>query len=163
MISKVMLKQSIETGLVFGSNTGIITALGLIVGLYTGTHSESAVLGGILMIAIADSFSDALGIHMSEESDTDRSEKEIWESTISTLISKTVFTLSLAAPIFLFDLETAVVIDLIWGLFLIGATSFYISKIQNENPLRVLLEHLSVAVLVMGITHFIGRVVGKVI
>jgi hypothetical protein len=41
------------------------------------------ILGGILTIAIADAFSDALGIHLSEESEKIQSGKEIWESTAS--------------------------------------------------------------------------------
>ena len=53
----------------FGLTSGIITTLGLIVGLHSGTHSKLAVIGGILTIAMADAFSDALGIHVSEESE----------------------------------------------------------------------------------------------
>jgi vacuolar iron transporter family protein len=54
-------------GLSFGLTSGVITTLGLIVGLHAGTHSRAAVLGGIFTIAIADSLFDALGIHLAEE------------------------------------------------------------------------------------------------
>ncbi|MEO0185998.1 MAG: VIT1/CCC1 transporter family protein, partial [candidate division WOR-3 bacterium] len=76
-----MLKHSLKTGFSFGSTSGIITTLGLMVGLHSGTHSKIVVIGGILTIAIADAFSDALGIHVSEESENKHSTKEIWEST----------------------------------------------------------------------------------
>ena len=62
------MKHSVKTGFTFGLTSGIITTLGLMVGLHSGTHSPRAVIGGILTIAIADAFSDALGIHLSEES-----------------------------------------------------------------------------------------------
>ena len=62
------MKPSYRTGLSFGLTSGIITTLGLIVGLNGSTHSKFAVIGGILTIAIADAFSDALGIHVSQES-----------------------------------------------------------------------------------------------
>ena len=39
------------------------------IGLYSGTNPRGVVIGGILTIAIADSLSDALGIHISEEAD----------------------------------------------------------------------------------------------
>ena len=52
----------------FRVDLGVITTLGLIVGLHSGTHSRAIVIGGILTIAIADAMSDALGIHVSEES-----------------------------------------------------------------------------------------------
>ncbi|MBW2265656.1 MAG: hypothetical protein JRF28_05735, partial [Deltaproteobacteria bacterium] len=56
------MKHALKTGLSFGLTSGTITTLGLMVGLHSGTHSKLVVLGGILTIAIADAFSDALGI-----------------------------------------------------------------------------------------------------
>jgi VIT1/CCC1 family predicted Fe2+/Mn2+ transporter len=75
-------KHSIKVAFSFGMTSGIITTLGLIVGLHSGTHSQIVIIGGILTIAIADSFSDALGIHISEESQGQHTEKEVWESNI---------------------------------------------------------------------------------
>ena len=60
--------DGIRVGLFFGTTSGVITTCGLLVGLASGTGSLAAVLGGILVIAVADSMSDALGIHLSEES-----------------------------------------------------------------------------------------------
>jgi len=59
------MRHSLRTGLSFGLTSGIITTLGLIVGLHSGTHSKIVVISGVLIIAIADSFSDAFGIHIS--------------------------------------------------------------------------------------------------
>jgi acid phosphatase family membrane protein YuiD len=60
------MKDSLRTGISFGLTSAVITTLGLMVGLHSGTHSKIVVLAGILTIAIADAFSDALGIHVSE-------------------------------------------------------------------------------------------------
>ncbi|HID20408.1 MAG TPA: hypothetical protein EYP28_05685, partial [Methanophagales archaeon] len=62
------MKHSLKIGFSFGLTSAIITTLGLMVGLHSGTHSKLVVIGGVLTIAIADAFSDALGIHISEES-----------------------------------------------------------------------------------------------
>ncbi|GAI78411.1 unnamed protein product [marine sediment metagenome] len=70
-------KHSLKIGISFGTTSGIITTLGLMVGLNSGTHSQATIIGGILTIAIADSFSDALGIHVSEESEGKHTEREI--------------------------------------------------------------------------------------
>src|SRR3989338_10915576 len=101
-----MFRHSIKTGFSFGLTSGIITTLGLMVGLHSGTHSKLAVIGGIAIIAVADAFSDALGIHISEESRATHSEREIWESTISTFLTKFVFALSFVVPVLLFPLST---------------------------------------------------------
>jgi len=68
---------SIRKGFSFGLTSGIITTLGLIVGLHSGTHSALVIIGGILVIAVADAMSDALGIHVSEEFENKHSAKEI--------------------------------------------------------------------------------------
>jgi len=53
------------------------------VGLHSGTHSKVVVLAGILTIAIADAFSDALGIHVSVEADITHTTKQIWGATVA--------------------------------------------------------------------------------
>ena len=87
------MRHSLQVGLSFGLTSAIITTLGLMVGLNSGTHSRLAVLGGILTIALADAFSDATGIHVSEESENKHSTREVWESTIATFLSKLFFSL----------------------------------------------------------------------
>lgn len=49
------------------------------IGLYSGIYSKLVVLSGILTIAIADAVSDALGIHISEESENKHTSREIWD------------------------------------------------------------------------------------
>ena len=85
------MKHSLKVGFSFGLTSGIITTLGLMVGLNSGTRSKLVIIGGVLTIAIADAFSDALGIHISEESENRHSGKEIWEATMSTFLSKFIF------------------------------------------------------------------------
>lgn len=151
------MKLSIRKGFSFGLISGIITTLGLIIGLDSGTHSKLVVIGGILTIAVADAFSDALGIHISEEAENKHTVKEIWESTISTFIAKFIFALTFAVPILLFSsLLAAVIADVIWGLSLIGIFSYYVAKLERIKPFNVIREHLTIAVIVIIITHFIG-------
>jgi len=151
------LKQSIRTGLSFGLTSGIITTLGLMVGLNSSTHSQRIVMSGILVIAIADALSDALGIHISEESNPQVSIKEVWESTIATFLSKFLVALTFVVPVLLLELSVAITISIIWGLLLIAVISFYIAKQQAQNPLRVILEHLFITILVIIITYYIGN------
>jgi len=151
-----MIKHSIKTGFSFGLTSGIITTLGLMVGLHSGTHSKLVVLGGILTIAIADAFSDALGIHISEESENKHNTKEIWESTISTFFSKLLFALTFIIPVLLFELLTAILVSVAWGLTILAILSLNIAKEQKTKPWKVITEHLIIAFAVIVITHFVG-------
>lgn len=151
-----MPRHSIKTGLSFGLTSAIITTLGLMVGLHSGTHSKLVVIGGILIIAIADAFSDALGIHISEESENKHTTVEIWESTIATFFSKFIFALTFIIPLLLFPLNTAIVISVFYGLVLLSLFSLYMAKEQGEKPWKVIGEHLAIAIAVIVLTHYVG-------
>jgi VIT1/CCC1 family predicted Fe2+/Mn2+ transporter len=155
------MKESLKTGLSFGLTSGTITTLGLMVGLHSGTHSRIAVLSGILTIAIADAFSDALGIHISEESENKHTAKEIWESTIYTFFSKFLFASSFIVPLFLFKLSTAIIIGVLWGFFLLGGFSFLIARAEKVKAWPVVAEHLLIASAVIFITHYLGDFCSK--
>lgn len=154
------MNHSLKTGLSFGLTSGIITTLGLMVGLHSGTHSRLAVIGGILTIAIADAFSDALGIHVSEESENKHTPREIWESTVCTFLAKFVFALTFLVPVLVFPLGTAMLVSVAWGLSLLAIFSFYMAKEQGEKAWKVAGEHLLIAAVVIIVTHFVGDWIG---
>lgn len=151
-----MSKHSFETGISFGITSGIITTLGLIVGLHSGTGSKAIIIGGIFTIAVADAFSDALGIHVSEEAEKIHTEREIWLATLSTFASKFFVAMTFMVPVFILDLSTALIVSQIWGLSLLSLFSFYIAKDQQVGATRVIGEHLLIAIVVITVTHFIG-------
>jgi VIT1/CCC1 family predicted Fe2+/Mn2+ transporter len=150
------MRHSLKTGISFGLTSGVITTLGLMVGLHSGTRSRIVVLGGILTIAIADAFSDAFGVHISEESENAHTTKEIWESTIFTFLAKFLFALTFVVPLFLFQLHTAIIISILWGLSLLSVFSYYLARDKNANPWVVIVEHILIALIVIIITHYVG-------
>jgi len=152
-----MLRHSIRVGFSFGLTSGIITTLGLMVGLHAGTNSKLAVIGGILTIAIADAFSDALGIHVSEESENTHTPKQIWAATFSTFFSKFIFALTFLVPVLIFELSTAVIVSIAWGLFALCLFSFKIAKEQSKNAAKVITEHVTIAVIVIISTYYVGH------
>jgi VIT1/CCC1 family predicted Fe2+/Mn2+ transporter len=156
------MKEALKVGITFGSTSGVITTLGLIVGLHSGTHSKLAMVGGILTIAIADAFSDALGIHISQESTNTKSEKHIWVATVATFLSKFLFAMTFLFPVLYFDFLAAIVFSVAWGLLVLTALSYQIARNQKQKPHRVILEHIVIALTVVVITHFVGDWVSRV-
>lgn len=150
------MKHSFKVGFSFGLVSGIITTLGLIVGLHSSTHSRIFIIGGILVIAIADALSDAMGIHISEEAENKHSSGEIWESTLSTFLSKFIFALSFLVPIVLFELNAAIIVCIIWGMILITIFSVYLARSQQRPVFHIVLEHLVLAIVVIILTHYVG-------
>ena len=154
------MKHSLRTGISFGMTSGVITTLGLMVGLHSGTHSRIVVLGGILTIAIADACSDALGIHVSEEAENVHTVKQIWGSTIATFLSKFLFALTFAVPILLLPLSTAIIVSLLWGMSILAILSYAMAKSRGEAPWKIVGEHIVIALFVIVITHWVGDWVG---
>jgi hypothetical protein len=120
-----------RTGLFFGATSGVITTIGLITGLNAGTHSVTAVLGGIFVIAVADAMSDALGIHLAEESNPGATTQHIWSATISTFLNKFIFAISFAVPLLLLPLNQAVIASLLWGMLVIIVLSYFLARAQK--------------------------------
>lgn len=154
------MKDSLRTGITFGLTSAVITTLGLMVGLHSGTHSRIVVLAGILTIAIADAFSDALGIHVSEESENTHTLKQIWGSTLATFLTKFLFALTFAVPVLFLPLSTAIVVSLLWGMSILAVLSYAMAKSQAESPWKVVGEHILIALVVIGITHSVGDWLG---
>ena len=157
----IFSNKGIRTGLFFGATSGVITTLGLITGLNAGTNSMTAVLGGIFVIAVADSMSDALGIHLAEEADANATADHIWAATVSTFLNKLVFALSFAVPLLLLPLEQAVIASVVWGMVVITVLSYFIARAQKASAVAIIAEHLGIALLVVVLSHLIGLWVGR--
>ena len=154
-----MVKESIKEGYSFGLTSAVITTLGLMVGLYSGTNSKVIVLGGILTIALADAFSDALGMHISEEAENRHTEKEVWAATLSTFFSKLVIALTFLVPVLLLELKTAIIVSGIWGFALMIFISFKVTKKGKLTKIKSTLEHIIIAVLVIVATYYAGKLI----
>lgn len=156
--------HQLTTGISFGLTSGVITALGMIVGLHSATSSKLAVAAGIIVMAIADGLADAVGLHVVEEAEVEKrrakhTSKEIWLTTGITFLSVSGFILTFAVPILLFPLETAVYIAIAWGMLLLITLNFHIAKIRREAPAKLISEHVLLALFVIIISHWIGDLI----
>jgi len=154
---KIFMKNWLRTGVSFGLTSAVITTLGLMVGLHSETGSKMIVLGGVLTIAIADAFSDALGIHISEEAENVHTTREVWNATIATFMTKFFFALTFIVPVIFLSLFTAIVVSLIWGFSILVLFSYLMAKAQKKEPWKIIGEHIFIAIIVISITHFVGH------
>ena len=57
---------------------------------------------------------------------------------------------------FLFKLQTAVRVSIVWGLLLLSILSFKIAQDQKVKTWQVVLEHLIIAVIVILVANYVG-------
>lgn len=157
------MKTSIKKGLSFGLTSAVITTLGLLVGLNSSTGSKLAIISGILIIAIADAFSDALGIHVSEESNEGNNQRHVWEATIVTFLAKLIFALTFIIPFLFFDLNISTIVAIIWGMLLLIILSYKVGKKDKKIPWEVILEHLTIAVVVVLVSYYLGALINNLV
>jgi VIT1/CCC1 family predicted Fe2+/Mn2+ transporter len=153
------IKNGHFTGLSFGLTSGIITTLGLMIGLHASNSSLAIIIGGILTIAVADSLSDALGIHLAEESKKDTSHKEVWQATISTFLMKLVTALFFILPLILLPINWAIIFSIIVGTLGIAFLSYKIAKRRKSKAWHLIREH----VLVLWVVLLAGEGIGRMI
>ena len=151
------MKHSIEVGLSFGLTSGVITTIGLMVGVYAGTQSRIAVISSILTIALADAMSDALGIHIAEESENVHTTAEIWVATLTTFFAKFLVSLTFIVPVLLLPLDTAVPVNIAWGVVLMTGYNIYIGSKQEQHTWLIVGEHLLIACLVVVLSYYLGE------
>jgi len=150
------------TGLSFGLTSGVVTTLGLVVGLFAGTHSRTAVVGGILTIALVDSLSDAVGLHVAEESEGVHTTKELWKTAVFTFLAKFSVAMTFLVPILLLPLSVAAAVSIGWGLFLVCVFSFLLAKAMGETPWGAVLEHIAAALVAVLAARCLGNWVATV-
>jgi VIT1/CCC1 family predicted Fe2+/Mn2+ transporter len=114
------------------------------------------VIAGILTIAIADAFSDALGIHVSEEAENTHTFKQIWGATVATFLTKFLFAMTFMIPVLFLSLSNAIIVSLIWGMSILVFLSYFIARSQGKPPFKIIGEHLVIALVVISITHWVG-------
>ena len=157
------MKYALQKGIGFGLTSGVITTLGLMIGLYAGTNSLYVIIGGIISIAIADACSDALGIHISEEVDNRKTSQEVWIATGATFVVKFIIAFTFLIPLLLLPLSYAVFMDVFWGTIILALFSFYIARERKVSAWHVVFEHLFIMFVVIGITHYVGVSIARLV
>ena len=145
-----------QTRFSFGTTSAIITSLSLISGLDTMAHPKLGIIGGIFVIALADNISDSLGIHIYQESEC-ITQREVWLSTCTNFLARFFVSLTFILLVAILPMNWAVICSIVWGLSLLGILSYSIAKREELNPYRAMLEHITIAIVVITLSHFIGQ------
>jgi VIT1/CCC1 family predicted Fe2+/Mn2+ transporter len=147
-----------QTRFSFGATSAIITNLGIITGLDTLTHPKLSIIGALLVIALADNMSDSFGIHIYQESEH-IGKKEVWLSTLTNFLTRLFVSSTFIILIIVLPIRLAAACSVIWGLFVLTFMTYTIAKQQKINPFSAIFVHLTIAVIVVVASNFIGAFV----
>ena len=157
MLRKITEKaRGWQTRFSFGSTSAIITNLALMAGLHTQTNAKISIIGGILVIALADNISDSFGIHIFQESENIET-REVWISTFYNFISRFLISLGFIALLIFLPLNIAVTSSIILGLLLLAGLSYLIAKNEGGNLYLPILTHVLTAIAVIVLSNLAGN------
>jgi VIT1/CCC1 family predicted Fe2+/Mn2+ transporter len=140
----------------FGATSAIITCLAFIVGLARSSNPKFAIIGSLLVIAIADNISDSLGIHIYQESDLKKSEV-VRTSTLYNFLTRFFVILVFILLVYFLPLLYASIMSIIWGISLLIVLSYYIAREQKVNPYKAIVEHVAIAVVVIIFSDYLSE------
>jgi VIT1/CCC1 family predicted Fe2+/Mn2+ transporter len=139
----------------FGATSAIVTSLAFIVGLSRSINPKLAIIGSLLVIAVADNISDSLGIHIYQESELKKS-KAVRVSTFYNFLTRFLVILVFISLVTFLPIGYSVIFSMVWGISLLSVLSYFIAKEQKVNPYSAILQHVAIAVLVIVVSNFLG-------
>ena len=143
----------------FGISSAVLTTLGIIVGLNAATASRTAVIAGIVGVAVADSCSDAFGMYAAKRSERGVSARAALRGALSTLLGKALFTFSFIIPFLFLPFTPALVASLVWGAVLLAFVNVQIAFVQQSPIPRTVARNLLFALLVVVLSYYAGSLV----
>jgi VIT1/CCC1 family predicted Fe2+/Mn2+ transporter len=139
----------------FGATSAIVTSLAFIVGLSKNPNPRLAIIGSLLVIAVADNISDSLGIHIYQESEL-LDYKVVRSSTFFNFLTRFLVMLIFILSVAFLPIKYAVIFSIVYGISLLSILSYFIAREQKVNPYSAILKHDAIAILVIILSGFLG-------
>ncbi|MBW2977608.1 VIT1/CCC1 transporter family protein [Candidatus Woesearchaeota archaeon] len=145
-------------GATFGIMDGIITILGVMWGLSV-TQDKFILVIGILTAGLADSFANAAGMHVSQETEIHHRRKEVWKSTILSFMSTFLVAIALTLPLIFFSVKNALIISALIAVVLLVNLGYFVAEIRNKKPISLILEYTLMGIVVSVICFGLGNLI----
>jgi VIT1/CCC1 family predicted Fe2+/Mn2+ transporter len=139
----------------FGGAAALVTSMGLIVGLNAATAVRGVVIGSLLIVGLADNLTDALSVHIYQESEN-LPERQALRTTIANFSARLGVCLSFIVIVALLPAGTAVVVSVAWGFLLLAGLTYMLARTRRVRALPEIFRHVSVAVIVIASSKAIG-------
>ena len=159
-------------GVAFGTMDGLITILGVVIGIASATDSSGAVVIAGLVAGLANAFGNSFGFYASElaeraehiqENQHLSSMTETRRSTILAFAHSLASTLVIVAPFTVLSLTSAMIVSLILALVLLFALGALVGKFSHASPWRFGVRYVILGVAGAALSFVIGQIVGSVL
>jgi vacuolar iron transporter family protein len=140
----------------FGSTAAIVTSMALIFGLDAATATKSTIVSGLLIVALADNLTDALSMHVYEESHGRLLPREAFFATFSNFVARLAVSLSFVLLVVLLPLSSAVIASGAMGLGLLVALTWALARERKVSVAGEMVKHIATALAVILVARGLG-------
>lgn len=133
-----------------------MTSTALVSGLGAANASTSVIVSALLVAALADNLTDALSIHIFQESEQ-LDEREAFTGTVTNFFARFLLCVSFAILVGLFPRAVAAQAAIAWGAVLLAALTYLVARERRANPWLEIVKHLVVASAVILVSTAIGH------
>ncbi|HTP85244.1 MAG TPA: hypothetical protein VMQ11_19990 [Alphaproteobacteria bacterium] len=142
----------------FGGASAIVTSLGLIVGFAAAHTPRPTVMTGLLIFALADNLTDALSIHIYQESERLEGRRAL-EATIGNFMTRLGICGTFVLFVGALPEAYAVGASLVWGTALLSGLTWLVARNRGANASAEICKHLAVALAVIVVSRAIGTAI----
>jgi len=155
-------------GVAFGTMDGLITILGVVIGIASATENTSAVIIAGLVAGLANAFGNTFGFYASElaeraehiqENQRLNSMTETRRSTVLAFTHSVGSTIVIVAPFSVLGLTTAIFTSLIFASLLLFALGGFVGKFSHASPLKFGLRYVTLGLMGAGLSFVVGEAV----
>jgi predicted membrane protein (TIGR00267 family) len=151
---------------------GLITILGVVIGIATATQSSGAVVIAGLVAGLANAFGNSFGFYASElaeraehiqENQHVSSMAETRRSTLLAFAHSLVSTVVIVAPFVLFSLAYAMTASLIVALALLFGLGALVGKFSHASPWKFGIRYVVLGLAGAALSFVVGEVVRNIL
>ena len=140
----------------YGGTAAIVTSTALIGGLSAANATKPVIVSALLIAALADNLTDALSIHIFQESEQ-RDQKEAFMGTLTNFLARLLLCISFVVLVGLFPLAHAGKVAVAWGMVLLAALTYLVARERKVSPALEIVKHVVVASAVILASIAIGH------
>jgi predicted membrane protein (TIGR00267 family) len=151
---------------------GLITILGVVIGIASATQNSEAVIISGLVAGLANAFGNTFGFYASElaeraehiqENQHVSSMAETRRSTLLAFAHSLASTLVVVAPFLTFALTNAMIASLILALALLFALGALVGKFSHASPWEFGIRYVLLGLAGAALSFMVGKTVGSVL
>ena len=159
-------------GVAFGTMDGLITSLGVVIGIASATQNPGVVVISGLVAGLANAFGNSFGFYASElaeraehiqENQHVNSITETRRSTLLAFAHSLASTLGIVAPFIILDLTYAMVASLVIALTLLFLLGAVVGKFSYASPWKYAVHYVLLGSAGAALSFTAGAAAGKVL